>query len=106
MKFYNDLDIEMAVRRYYGHQVLSKAARLLAAVAEDANNNSDGWHSWPLPCRACKQLITLIEAGDTGNIPLMEHQFRKALAPIKAFYTRASRGNYGGKYPYMPEVPS
>jgi hypothetical protein len=100
MKFYNDFDIEMALRRHANHPVLSKATRVLAAVAEDANNNSDGWHSWPLPCRACKQLITIIESGDAT-----EAQLRKAMAPIKAFYTRAHAGQYGGAYPAFREVP-
>lgn len=97
MRFYNDLDIEMAQRRYYGDPVLGKAASLLAQVAADADNNSDGWHSWPKPCRACQQLITLIASGSAT-----EAQFRKALAPIKAFYTNMAKS--GVNYPAMPQV--
>jgi hypothetical protein len=96
--FANSLDIAMYVERYQSHPVLGRAARMLAAVAHDADCHSDGWHSWPLPSRACKQLHEMLR----GNIPATEENYRKALAPIKAFYTRAHRGQYGGSYPAMP----
>lgn len=105
MKFFNDYDIAMARQRHELHPVLSKATRLLDAVASDANENSDGWAHWPIPARACKQLMTFIETGDTGNIPMMEYQYRKAQGPIKAMYTRARMGQYGAfNYPEFPEV--
>lgn len=106
MLFYNDYDIAQAVQRFALHPVLNKAARMLAAVAHDADCNSDGWHSWPKPARACKALMTLLEAG-RNNAVVSDADYRKALAPIKAFYTRM-RGlrNYstGKGYPAMPEL--
>src|SRR5256885_2706593 len=96
MLFYNDFEIEQAVQRYQSHPVLGKAARMLAAVANDANQNSDGWAHWPLPCRACKQLMTLLTNGAAT-----EAEYRKALAPIRAFYTRVKAR--APNYPAFPQ---
>jgi hypothetical protein len=102
MIFMNNSDIERAVMRYgtigsRPNPVLSRAARLLAAVADDADHYSDGWHSWPVPVRACAKLINLIQSGNAT-----EAEYRKAVAPVKAFYTRAHTGKYGGSFPTFP----
>lgn len=105
MRFMNDHDIARALETHRNHPVLHQATRMLAAVAHDADCNSDGWHSWPKPCQASRKLIELIENGRAltmaGKAPT-EADYRAALAPIKAFYTRAHRGDYGGSYPAMP----
>jgi hypothetical protein len=87
--FYNDYDIENAVRRHASHLVLGRATRFLRQFADEANSHSDGWHSWPAPCRAAQQLIELIHRGHATDGDL-----KRALAPIKSFYTR--RGNAAG----------
>ena len=96
MLFANDYDIAQYVDRYRTHPVLGKAARMLAAVAHDAGGNSDGWCYWPAPCRATKQLQILLQRGDAT-----EAEYRKALGPIRSFYTRAHAGKYGSSYPAM-----
>ena len=80
----NAWDIDSAVYRYSADTVRGKAARFLAAFAEETNNHSDGWHSWPLPGRAAEKLQNLIQSSDLAT----DAAFRKAVTPIKSFYTR------------------
>jgi len=56
---------------------------------EQTNEHSDGWAYWSAPLKAADKLMTLIESGDAT-----EAQYKSALSPIKAFYTR--RGNAAG----------
>jgi len=95
MLFSNSFDIANYVALYRSHPVLSRAARMLAAVAHDADYNSDGWHSWPLPCRAARSLQVLLQRGTAT-----EAEYQAALRPIKAFYTRMR--TKGANYPTMP----
>lgn len=82
----NGWEIDSMVERHRNHKVLARATRLLANLRDETNNNSDGWHSWPLPGRAASKLMELIQSGDASEV-----EYKRALAPIKAFYTR--RGN-------------
>lgn len=100
MKFFNDYDIQRAREAFAHHEVLNNATALLQNVALDADENSDGWHSWPLPCRASKQLIELIEAAYKDPSVGTQAAFKKAAAPIKAFYTRIR-----AKVPRYPAYP-
>ena len=100
MKFFNDYDIQRARQHFVNHPVLGEATALLAQVAEDADENSDGWCHWPKPARACRQLMELIEAGYLNQSAVTEAQFRKAAAPVKAFYSRTR-----AKVPTYPEYP-
>lgn len=93
MLFMNNYDIQSALNRHVDHPVLSRATRFLARLEEETDQHSDGWIYWPLPARAAKGLMTLIQSGDAT-----EAQYKKALSPIKAFYTR--RGYSAGmKWP-------
>jgi hypothetical protein len=89
MQFMNEDEIDIAVRRYRGHPVLAIATRFLRAFKDEVNGHSDGWSYWVPPVRAARMLIELIRRG-TGT----EADLRRALAPIKAFYTR--RGTAAG----------
>jgi hypothetical protein len=100
MKFFNDYDIRRARQRFENHPILNQATALLQNVAFDADANSDGWCHWPAPARACKQLMLLIEAGYLNANNVTEAQFRKAAAPVKAFYSRQR-----AKTPSYPEYP-
>ena len=84
MLFMNECDIVQALQRTAQHAVLHRGARFLEQLAAETNAHSDGWHSWPKPCRAARRLIELIQAG--GNPSPQE--LTKALAPIRSFYTR------------------
>lgn len=94
MRFMNDFDITQARRMYADHPILGPAAETLANLSEWADDNSDGWAYWPKPARAAARLMEMITrdgtsrfyGGDRGDVTFGE--YRKALAPIKAFRTR------------------
>ena len=93
MLYMNQWEVEAAVNRYACrtvHPVLSRASRTLRALVEETNAHSDGWRCWPPPCRAAKKLQELVLAGGQPT----EAQYKAALTPIKAFYSR--RGNAAG----------
>ncbi len=87
MLFMNASEIYDAVRRYGDnpdYPVLSAAVRTLSNLAEWTDNNSDGWHSWPNPCRAARQLQELIQKRAEPTVA----EYRKALTPIKRLATK------------------
>jgi hypothetical protein len=92
MKFMNGWEIETYFDRY-GHlnTIRGKAARFLAAFRNEVDMHSDGWAYWSLPVKAAKRLMELVEdeplCGHMGGPPT-EADFKRALSPIKAFYTR------------------
>jgi hypothetical protein len=100
MHFANRGDIESwrALTRGRGDN-LESAVLILEGVADDADQLSDGWHSWPAPCRAARQLILLIET-HLPSVPVHASDLRKALAPVRAFYTRQH-----AKYSAWPATP-
>jgi hypothetical protein len=88
MLYMNEYDIRAAMQRYKtpgkASAVLRKATRFLWRLYNETNEHSDGWAYWPKPCRAARKLMELIQAGGNPS----ESDYRKALAPIRAFYTR------------------
>jgi hypothetical protein len=97
MKFANEGQINTWRRLTTGRgDNLESAVLILRGVMDDADNNSDGWAYWAKPCNACKQLIELIErsfqagsyAAASPPYPIHAADLRKALAPIRGFYTR------------------
>jgi hypothetical protein len=101
MKFANDYDIATWQARAVGIcGNLQSAVEILAGIAEDANSGSDGWAYWPKPCRASQRLIELIEAHIRPPRPVHAADLRKALSPVRAFYTRQH-----AKTPDWPAVP-
>jgi len=95
MYFLNEYEIEEAAHRYRNHPVLSKATAFLRSFMYEVNQHSDGWAHWRSPAQAAKQLMTLIHDMARENPEAVtEEAFKKALAPIRAFYTR--RGNAAG----------
>ncbi len=94
MRFMNIYEIEDAVKRYRIHPILGPATRTLDNLSWWANQNSDGWAYWPKPARAAAKLMELIERDGTNYYHSLQREdvtiaeYRKALAPIKAFRTR------------------
>jgi hypothetical protein len=102
----NRYEVEEARDRYQSHPVLGPATRFLYDFMEEANDHSDGWHSWPSPGRAAAKLQTLIRASRLQGLGLYPRvpeptlaDVRKTLGPVKSFYTR--RGFAAGMK--MPE---
>jgi hypothetical protein len=90
MRFMNTYDIDEVVRRYSADTVLGRAARFLAAYRDEVDSHSDGWAYWSAPVKAAKKLIELFD----NPVAATESDFRKALGPIRSFYTK--RGKAAG----------
>lgn len=96
MHFMNDYDIEIAQHRFSEANTPNreKVADVVAKLAEWADNNSDGWHSWPKPCRAASKALDLIDPRTYAEIVEFEEndasdaEVKAAFRPIKAFLTR------------------
>jgi hypothetical protein len=93
----NQMDIDEAVIRNQQQPVLGKAAQFLASFRDEVDAHSDGWPYWQAPIKAAEKLMQLLQARNP-NTTMAE--FKKALTPIKSFYTR--RGYQAGMA--MPAV--
>lgn len=96
--FMNEYEIDLAVQvtQSGGSVVKYKAAKFLAAYRDEVNAHSDGWPYWSVATHAAKRIMELVKSREE----VTEEQFRKAIIPIKAFYTR--RGNAAGMT--FPEI--
>jgi hypothetical protein len=103
MLFMNAYEVDEASYQFRTHPVLGPATRFLRDFRDEVNSHSDGWAYWNPPLRAAKKLMELIQAGQANErnrytnapqVEITEAAFRKALAPIRAFYTR--RGTKAG----------
>lgn len=101
MKYMNDYDIHTAKQRNWDNPVVMQAIRFLEALIEETNAHSDGWVYWKAPVHAAQKLMLFIEDIENNEIK-SEARYRKALTPIKSFYTR--KGNAAGMK--FPEVKS
>ena len=93
MMFMNTHEIVMASDQYRDHPVLGPATRTLENLAYWADSNSDGWAYWPKPCRSAAKLQALIQQAERSGrygdpVVVTAAEYRKALAPVKAFKTR------------------
>lgn len=90
MKFMNEYDIERALHQFQESAVLRKAAQFLSDYRDEVNSHSDGWAYWAAPLKAAEKLMTLFDEPTKAT----EEDFRRALAPIRSFYTK--RGKAAG----------
>lgn len=96
MLFMNDYDIDTAQHRFSQGDTPNreKIADAVAKLAEWADDNSDGWHSWPKPARAAAKAMELIYPQTNADYDRMygtdatEAEVKAAFRPIKAFLTR------------------
>jgi hypothetical protein len=98
MRFMNDYDLTQA-RMNFGRGDTPNRLALVMVVDNlrdwtDNYSRSDGWHSWPKPCRSADKAIALIESRtyyeneDRQHNDITDAEMRAAVAPIKAFLTR------------------
>lgn len=87
MLFMNRWDIDNAVAHHRHNPVLGPASKFLAAFRDEVDANSDGWAYWIPPVKSAKKLMELIQKGEL-NEKVTLADLRKAITPIKAFYTR------------------
>jgi hypothetical protein len=104
----NQADIEIAAEQCERHEVLGPATRFLLALMESVNQQSDGWHSWPVPSKAADKLQQLIK-DNTGGMwyPSSGSQItlkdvERTLTPIKrmATYQHEKQKEYGNTYTF------
>lgn len=97
MRYMNDYDIEMALRRYSRGNTPNRhaAAQTILNLADWTNHNSDGWAYWPKPARAAARLMELLESDGTWEAQrrleetdATDREFLDALRPVKSFLTR------------------
>ena len=90
----NEYDIDNAIERHAAHPILGPATKTLGHLMEWTNQNSDGWPYWRKPANAAKKLMEMINRDGTfkycfgAREDVTVAEYRKALAPIKAFRTR------------------
>lgn len=111
MRFMSDTDLLLAEHRFI---TANKPNRLALVLVVDhlrkwADSVSDGWHSWPKPCRAAEQAIRLIESttsranDEQERTDITEAEMLAAVKPIKAFLTRMAKEPHG-LHPRRPMV--
>jgi hypothetical protein len=80
-----------------GRPMAGALADNLAALAQWADDNSDGWSTWPKPARAARTATLLLrdldnrerESWSTGRLDdLTAADVKRALSPVRAFLTR------------------
>jgi hypothetical protein len=92
----NDYDLTSAEQRYSQGDTPNRLrlTRIVSALREWADQNSDGWAYWPKPVRAASKAIELIDSTTTpenqrrSREDITEVEMSRALSPIKAFLTR------------------
>lgn len=99
----NRSDIEEAVMIRSKYPLLHQAARFLHAFMQEVDQHSDGWPYWSAPSKAAAKLMELVERKPEEYRTPRTHdisrdEYKKALTPIKSFYTRVGY-KAGMKYP-------
>jgi len=91
-------------------------ARVLEALMEWTNSNSDGWPYWQKPAKAANSLMVAFHlrsyalrfGHDRDGSPLVDftdEELAKALRPIKAFLTRQDV-NWDADLPWAAILPA
>jgi hypothetical protein len=107
MLFINEYEIDdMLLTRFrFGNTPnLYLGAQILDRLMRWTNANSDGWAYWPLPTRAAKKLMELLNAADFHDPEDCDAAaLNKACIPIKAFLTRQGV-DHAEVFPTVTEV--
>lgn len=98
MLFMNEFDIRAAEAwaESENWSVTLEAVAILERLRDWADQNSDGWAYWPLPCRSARRLMERIQeqerkargASYPATYDMTYTELRAALTPIKSFLTR------------------
>lgn len=102
----NQSDIEYAASRHHDCPNVRKGLRLLLALVESVNAQSDGWAYWPAPSHASDKLQRLLQSA--GNLYHGTHgtittaQLNAAVTPIRTMVTRQRKiqAKHGNKFDF------
>jgi hypothetical protein len=102
----NQYDIEMLASNNHACPNVRKGVKLLHALMESVNNQSDGWAHWHAPSKAAEKLMALLRTA--GNIwydtrgTITEQQLKEAVTPIKRMVThqKKKQAQYGNKFDF------
>ncbi len=100
----NQADIEWAATQQHQCPNVRKGLRLLLALVNAVNSQSDGWAYWRAPSTASNKLQKLLQSagnlqhGTRGTITAA--QLKQAITPIRAMVTRQQRiqAKYGNTF--------
>lgn len=102
----NQSEIEWAASRNHACKNVRKGVRLLHALMQAVNNQSDGWPYWRAPAESAEKLMELLKTA--GNLSHDTHgeisdaDFRKAVTPIRRMVTVQSKkqAGYGNSFEF------
>jgi len=102
----NQAEIEWAASVHHECPNVRRGLRLLLALVESVNEQSDGWAYWSAPSHASDKLQRLLQS--TGNLyhgthgSITDDQLRKAISPIRAMVTRQRviQARHGNKFDF------
>lgn len=103
---FNQNDIECLARNNHTCPNVRKGVKLLYALLQAVNAQSDGWAYWNAPSKAAEKLMVLIKSA--GNIwydtngKISDADFRKAVSPIKRMVTtqKVKQAKYGNTFEF------
>lgn len=104
--FMNQCEIENAASQQHDCPNVRKGVRLLLALVQSVNEQSDGWAYWPAPSRSAEKLQELLKTA--GNLNYGTHgkisdaDLKKAITPIRSMVTRqkVKQAQYGNKFDF------
>jgi hypothetical protein len=89
MRYVNDYDIDIMLRRWERGSVQWRAADIIRRLRDETNRCSDGWAYWNAPLSAAQQMIAIAQGCE-----FEPKHWARAVAAIRRFYT--IKGNAAG----------
>jgi hypothetical protein len=102
----NQGDIEVMLHNHHACPNVRKGIKLLHALMEAVNDQSDGWAYWRAPSQAAEPLMKLLRSA--GNIwhdtngTISDADLREAIGSIKRMvtYQKAEQAKHGNKFDF------
>lgn len=104
--FVNEFEIERMVSQIHECHNVRRGIRLLSALVQSVNEQSDGWASWAAPRKSAEKLIILLKTagnlshGTSGSISTQE--LKDAVTPIRRMVTtqQKKQQQYGNTFDF------
>lgn len=102
----NAPEIDFAAAQQHECPNVRKGLKLLQALKNAVNQQSDGWAYWKAPRDACEKLEALLQTVGNLNYPthrtITDAQLKAAITPIRRMVTvqREKQKKYGNKFDF------